>query len=225
MKKKIWMPLAALAVLLAVPYFIYGTITPCGIAKRQMMSEFGGLLMGGPAKDSPIIQGLSAFLGPTLIDRQFETMSPLDCIKVLVKLNSEEMDEVRDQIASGGPASAKSADKMSEIESAYLEQVAVQRVRVSKDTLGRPGVFGEIKNKGAKSLKKVEITIYFLDKKKKAIHEKTYHPVLVSKYAFGGDNTPLKPGYARKFGYKADDAPSGWSRRVKVAVTEVEFDG
>jgi len=47
--------------------------------------------------------------------------------------------------------------------------------------------------------------------------------VLVTEYSFMGDNTPLKPNYSRRFGYKLDDAPSDWSKKVKVAVTDIEF--
>jgi hypothetical protein len=37
------------------------------------------------------------------------------------------------------------------------------------------------------------------------------------------DTSALKPKYSRKFGYKADDAPSDWSKKVNVQITKVQF--
>lgn len=108
-------------------------------------------------------------------------------------------------------------------ENAYLTSVKVTNVEVSQTMLDELGVFGEVTNHGTRSLDEVEITIYFLDAQGRAIHESDYHPVLVSEYGFGDANAPLKSGYSRKFGVRAGDAPSGWSRRVRVAVTDVEF--
>lgn len=83
---------------------------------------------------------------------------------------------------------------------------------------------GEVQNTGDRSLDEVEITIYFLDSSGRAVHEKTYRPVMVSEYSFDPDrNQPLKPGYSRKFGVRADDAPSTWAHRARVGVTAVKF--
>jgi len=38
------------------------------------------------------------------------------------------------------------------------------------------------------------------------------------------DNKPLKPNYSIQFGYKLDDAPSDWSGKVRVEVTDLEFE-
>lgn len=105
----------------------------------------------------------------------------------------------------------------------YFDKIEVRNIHLGTDFLGAVGVFGEIKNNGDKTLKQVEVTAYCLDKDDKVVFEKTYHPVLVTEYSFMGDNTPLKPNYSRRFGYKLDDAPSDWSKKVKVAVTDVEF--
>jgi hypothetical protein len=78
-------------------------------------------------------------------------------------------------------------------------------------------------NRGDKTLKKVEITAYCLDKEGAVVHEETYHPVLVTDFSFG-DNHPLKPNYGKTFGYKIDNAPSDWAKKVRVAVTDVEFE-
>ena len=47
--------------------------------------------------------------------------------------------------------------------------------------------------------------------------------MLVSELSFGHDNQPLKPGYSRQFGVKMDDAPSDWSKKVDIPVSQVEF--
>jgi hypothetical protein len=106
---------------------------------------------------------------------------------------------------------------------AYLPKIVVQNVRVSKTQLGDSGVFGEVKNIGDRTLKKVEITIFCLDSEGKAIFEKSDDPVLVSDLGFGDSNQPLKPGYSRQFGVKLDDAPSEWSKKVEVKVTSLRF--
>jgi hypothetical protein len=106
---------------------------------------------------------------------------------------------------------------------AYLSKVTVRGVEVSKTSLGGRGIFGEVKNTGDRTLSKVEITVFCLDKDGTRVFEKTYLPVLVTHFSLGGDNTPLKPGYSRKFGYKLDEAPSEWSGKVEVEVTRVEF--
>lgn len=106
---------------------------------------------------------------------------------------------------------------------AYINKIAIRNLRVSKSTFGSPGVFGEIKNVGDRTLKKVEITIYFLDKSGKPIFEEIYHPVLVTDFSLG-DNEPLKSNYSRKFGYSTDDVPSEWAKKVRAKITNIEFE-
>jgi hypothetical protein len=105
----------------------------------------------------------------------------------------------------------------------YLSKILVSKVSVGKSELGGTGVFGEVKNSGDRTLKKVEITIYCLGPDGKPVFEKTYRPVLVSEMSFGDSNQPLKPSYSRQFGVKMDDAPSEWTKKVDVKVTQVEF--
>lgn len=107
----------------------------------------------------------------------------------------------------------------------YFPNVEIRNVQIGKGILGEKGVFGEVKNKGSKSLKLIEITTYCLDKAGQVVFEKPYHPVLVVEHSFTmGDNQPLKPNYSRQFGCKLSDAPSDWSGKVRVAVTDVEFE-
>jgi len=104
----------------------------------------------------------------------------------------------------------------------YFDKIEVRNVSVEKNNLGQLGVVGELKNRGDRTLRAVAITVYYLDKEGNGIHEKTYYPVLMTE-EFSGDNQPLKPNYAKTFWYRVDGAPSDWAKKVKVAVTDVEF--
>ena len=104
----------------------------------------------------------------------------------------------------------------------YFDKVEVANVRVGQEYGDRHGVFGELKNRGDRTLREVEITVYFLDKEGNVVHEETFRPVSATDNPFA-ENPSLKPNYARKFGYRVDGAPSDWAKKVKVAVTDVEF--
>jgi len=125
-----------------------------------------------------------------------------------------------------GPAVEGSASEPSQPnpeESAYVSEILVRNVSVGKDALDETGVFGEVKNTGEHTLKEVEITIYCLGSDGKPVFEKTYDPVSVTEMGLGDTGQPLKPGYSRQFGVKMDDAPSDWTKKVDVKVTQVEF--
>ncbi|MDP2505424.1 hypothetical protein [Oceanobacter sp. 3_MG-2023] len=60
------------------------------------------------------------------------------------------------------------------------------------------------------------------------IYEEDYLPVLVSKYSYGNDNKPLKPGYVKEMDkdkyYTLDSALSDWAEGKAVAkVVDIEF--
>jgi hypothetical protein len=106
-----------------------------------------------------------------------------------------------------------------DLQSRYYETYLGERV---------PGIAFKIKNKGNRTLKEVEVTVYFKDASGTIIAEKTYHPVLVSKYSFSGDNKPLKPNYIwqieRGEFYKADSVPTEWKEgAVSAKITNIEF--
>lgn len=125
--------------------------------------------------------------------------------------------------ATGQTASKPSAATDPEKQN-YLQFVKVNKVEVGQTVLQEPGVFGEVKNTGDRTLTKVEITIYFLDKQGQPIFEKQFPAVIVGSGSFMRDDKPLKPGYSQKFGVKADDAPSEWAKTVTVKVTDVDFE-
>ena len=106
----------------------------------------------------------------------------------------------------------------------YLQFVQVNKVEVGRTILEEPGVFGEVKNTGNRTLTRVEVTIYFLNKQGQPVYEKQFPAVLAGGGTFGRDDKPLKPGYSQKFGVKAEDAPSEWAKTVTVKVTDVDFE-
>lgn len=109
--------------------------------------------------------------------------------------------------------------------SQYIDKIQIRNLEVSTTVLREQGVFGELKNTGDRTVKTVDVTIYFLDKDGNVVAEKEYSPIFQTEYNFGGhDRSPLKPNHARKFGYKAEGAPSDWARKVKAKVTKVEFE-
>ena len=109
----------------------------------------------------------------------------------------------------------------------YMKNVVLNKFTVGEgEKFGErvPGVFGTIVNKGNRTLKEVQVTVYFLNNKGTVIGEEDYHPVLVTKFAFGRDNKPLKPNYEKDFGYNVKgSAPSSWSGQAKAKVTDIEF--
>jgi hypothetical protein len=91
-----------------------------------------------------------------------------------------------------------------------------------------PGVNFKIRNKGTEALNEVKVLVLFKDSSGNTIAEEEYMPVLVSKYNFGGDNKPLKPGYIwqqekGKF-FAAKAVPSEWKEGAAEArITKILF--
>ena len=106
---------------------------------------------------------------------------------------------------------------------AYFDKIIIRNVHLSTDILNTIDVVGEIKNTGDKTLNQVEITAYCLDKNDSTVFEKSYDPVLVMEYSFSDNNEPLKPNYSRRFSFGLDNAPSDWNKKVKVVVSDIEF--
>jgi len=107
---------------------------------------------------------------------------------------------------------------------AYINKVRIINLKATETIPEGLGVSGIIRNLGNRTLNKVEITIYFLDKDGWPIFEETYSPVWVSEYSFGTSNKPLKPDYSRRFGYSIDDVPSDWAKKIKAKITDIRFE-
>lgn len=147
--------------------------------------------------------------------KKYEEALTLDSEMVEAK---EGLDETKQEIESF------------EEKQAYIKNVILKDFKVSegkKHGFGKavPGVFGTIVNNGERSLKEVEITVYFLNDDGTIISEEDFHPVLVSEYSFGENNKLLKPNYVKDFGYSVEDyAPSSWSKKAKAKITNIEFE-
>lgn len=145
----------------------------------------------------------------------------------VLELDSEMVD------AKEGIGEVKTEIKQLKEKQAYIENVVLYdlKSRYYETYLEKraPGVEFKIKNNGNKILKEVEVTVYFKDKTGTIIAEKSYNPVLVTKYSFSGDSKPLKPNYiwqmeSGKF-YKADSVPSEWKEgAVSATITNIEFE-
>ena len=133
--------------------------------------------------------------------------------KEAIKETKQEMQDVKEKQEYLGKVS------LYDLQAKYYETYLEKKV---------PGVEFKIKNNGNRTLKKVQVTVYFKDAKGTIIAEKQYHPVLVTKYSYGGDNKPLKPNYIwqqerGKF-YKADSVPTEWKEgAVSANITNIEF--
>lgn len=145
----------------------------------------------------------------------------------ILELDSEMVD------AKEGLKETKKEIKSFEEKQAYIKNVVLYdlKARYYKTYLEEkvPGVEFKLKNKGDRTLKEVEVTVYFKDVNGTIIAEEDYHPVFVTEYSFSGDNKPLKPNYVwqmqrGKF-YKADSVPSEWKEgAVSAKITNIEFE-
>lgn len=89
-----------------------------------------------------------------------------------------------------------------------------------------PGVDFKIKNNGDKTLKKIEVTVYFKDSSDNVIYDEKFYPVLITE--FGTENEPLNPGYIwqqeQGHFYAAKKVPSEWQEGNAAAkITDIEF--
>lgn len=118
-------------------------------------------------------------------------------------------------------------EKMNYMDKVEITEFVAQRIDTyrQKDV---PAVRISLKNNGDRSLDKVKVVVYFKDKDGNTIFEEDYHPVLVSKYSFSGDNKPLKPGYVKEMEkgkyYTLKSALSDWQEGEATAqVVDIEF--
>jgi len=105
---------------------------------------------------------------------------------------------------------------------ASRDKVSIVDVRRGESTLGQIGVFGEVVNGSAESLRVVRVVFEFLDSAGNVVEERFWSPI------FSGANaTPsspaLPPGQRRRFGMRAEDVTAAWSGMVRARVIEVEI--
>lgn len=130
-------------------------------------------------------------------------------------------------IESTTKAMEEFAEKMEYIDKVKITEFIAKRIDTYSKK-GIPAVRISLKNTGDRSLDKVKVVVYFQDKDGNTIFEEDYHPVLVSKYSFSGDNKPLKPGYVKEMEkekyYTLDSALSDWQEGKAIAkVVDIKF--
>jgi hypothetical protein len=112
-------------------------------------------------------------------------------------------------------------------ENDYINQnleISGLKAKYEKDVLDRweTIVRATIKNNGDKTIKKLKVTAYFLDRNESTISEDSFYPILDS--TFKADAS-LKPHYIREFAFKAEHVPSEWKEgRVRLAITDIAFE-
>lgn len=151
--------------------------------------------------------------------------SALEKYDQALELNSElvdakkERDETRQEIESF-------EEKQAYIANVVLYDLAARRYESYLDK-NIPGVEFKLRNNGDRTLKRVQVTVYFRDASGAVIAEEDYTPVLVTEFSFG-DNKPLRPNYIwqlehGKF-YKAESVPTEWEEgSVAAKITDIEF--
>jgi hypothetical protein len=139
--------------------------------------------------------------------------------RIIAQTESDSSEATKTDPAASANAAYRSKVKLYDLHANYFDSVLDGKV---------PGVTFKLKNEGDRALKRVEVRVFFKDAQGKAISEESYTPVLVSKYSFGNNSGPLKPGYIwqierGKF-YVAKYVPSEWEEGSAVAqVTKVEI--
>lgn len=187
-------------------------------------------------------QAMVQAIGPGMIERELNTRAreQYDLYAWLIPYrvrvsteaaSAEAVARMRDererrQAEEARAKAAAEAERLQTIRAYVSSQLSLEGVRVAPgEWFGRrvDGVFGSIVNNGTESLRKVTVRVYFLDSTGRRIGEKDFSPVLVTEFSFG-DNTPLRPGYRKDFGYNVEDyAPSGWAKRVEAEIVDIEF--
>jgi hypothetical protein len=133
-------------------------------------------------------------------------------ILILIVLGCQQREKVQT------PANAPTVN--SEAKNEYLKFIEIRNAKTEKGVLGDDGIFAELKNTGNKTVKRVAVRAFLLDKDGKTIAEEDYTPIFEG--AFREETSaPLKPNYSRKFGFKINP-PSDWSKKFNLSVIEVE---
>lgn len=115
-------------------------------------------------------------------------------------------------------------ERRNSIRAYAFSNLSLEDVRITEDqTSGQKlyAVFGTIVNHGPDTLRSVTVRVYFLNSAGQRIAAKDFSPVLITESSFG-DNTPLRPGSRKDFGYSVDDAtPSSWARQIEAEIVDL----
>lgn len=127
------------------------------------------------------------------------------------------------QASDSSAVSAASAASADDSNASYIDKIEIKNLTVGKTVFYDAGVFGELKNKGDRTVTSVDIVIKFLNKDSQIIAESNYSPIRKDSL-FPDTSAPLKPNFVRKFGYRASEAPAEWAHKVAVSVVKVELE-
>lgn len=91
-----------------------------------------------------------------------------------------------------------------------------------------PGVTFKLRNSGDRSVKLVEVTVFFQNVNNDVIYKTAFKPIVDSPFSFGENSGPLQPGEVWKMGngrfYGAKSVPAEWLEGAAYAkVTHIEF--
>lgn len=120
--------------------------------------------------------------------------------------------------------------KSDELKRVYIENITLYDIEADyhETYLDKnvPGVTFKLKNEGSRTLKEVEVTVYFKDKSGVIIFEEDFYPILAGGLIRRGK--PLKPGYIwqqeRNRFYKVESVPDEWEAgSVEAKITNIEF--
>ena len=210
-----WIPMCGI---FSLPFAILGALFGViGIIIAKLNKKaYVGLPIAGTIVCATAAFSVIAVTGATVssIEESSRAIS-----KSLDQIEAPSLDKTEATLGNAGNGDRA---KQNREKQAYADKIKIMNLKVAKAVFGDLGVFGEIKNTGNRTLTEVEITIYYLDDYGNTIYEDTFHPILISRWS--SDNKPLKPNYTEKFGYGADDVPSEWSKKIKVYITNIEFE-
>ena len=157
------------------------------------------------------------------VKKMLEEQNASEASKKLSRLMlAEQITSEAEKKSAEAAANAEYIDKVKlyDFQARYITTYLKDRV---------PGVTFKLKNEGSKTLKRVEVTVYFKDRSSNIITEETLNPVFVTEFSLGlRDNKPLKPGYIwqpedGKF-YTAKSVPSEWVEgRAEAKITSVQI--
>jgi hypothetical protein len=128
----------------------------------------------------------------------------------------------REAEAARREAEARQREEARQRAAAARDKVSVVNLRRGETTLRETGVFGEVVNGSAETLRTVRIAFEFLDAAGNVVEERTWTPILAGALIASSGQT-LPPGHRRRFGMRADDVTAAWAGRVRARVVEVEI--
>ena len=129
----------------------------------------------------------------------------------------------------------KETEKLTEAKKNYIKnnlklfEVEARYINKREGFKGTPGVKFAIKNLGNKTLSKIRVVVYFLDKNGKPFAEDDYLPVLEGSISgISSSFSSLKPNYTFRMDdstfYTKDNLGDEWSGKIKIEISYIEFD-